>query len=92
MRSLPEYAKVLLLEGAKVTGSFTEGFGYVEEKILTRDVEELRTFCQWIDENIGGASQYNIHTLFQTYKNPHDEKLAAWAKELAEKIRNIRSL
>jgi len=51
MQTLPNYAKHLLLHGASVTGTFTEGYYFVEERLQAQHAGELLKFCQWIDDN-----------------------------------------
>lgn len=92
MKSLPIYAKTLLLQGASLTGKFTEGYYFVEEKIKIKDAKILFEFCQWIDSKIGGASAYNIDMLFSAFQNPTNVELNKQANELANKIRSIKSL
>ena len=91
MRKLPSYAKSLLIQGSSVTGNFTEGYYFVEERIYSNDAKELFHFCQWIDNNIGGASRFNIDMLFSAYKNPTNVELQNQAKELSDKIKQLRS-
>lgn len=90
MKKLPDYAKSLLLQGASITGNFTEGFYYSEESILINHLKDLLEFCKWIDEHIKGASSKNIDMLFSAYKNPNNVELANQAKELASKIASLR--
>lgn len=85
-------SKELLLQGAKNTGSFVEGYYYVEEDLYIDEAEELHAFCKWIDKEIGGASQFNIDTLWLAFKNPTDKGLAYEANKIAEKIKRIKSL
>lgn len=92
MKNLPIYAKTLLLQGASTTGTFTEGYFFVEEKIQINHSKTLFDFCKWIDKNIGGASAYNIDMLFSAFKNPTNVELNKQANELANKIRTIKSL
>jgi len=92
MKNLPIYAKTLLLQGASTTGTFTEGYFFVEEQIRVKDSKTLFEFCQWIDINIGGAASGNIDMLFSAFKNPFNVELNKQANELAIKIRNIKSL
>jgi hypothetical protein len=92
MKNLPIYAKTLLLQGASTTGTFTEGYFFIEEKIQINHSKTLLDFCKWIDKNIGGASSYNIDMLFSAFKNPTNVELNKQANELAIKIRNIKSL
>ena len=92
MKSLPIYAKTLLLQGASITGSFTEGYFFIEEKVQINHSKTLFDFCKWVDKNIGGASAYNIDMLFSAFKNPTNVELNKQANELANKIRTIKSL
>jgi hypothetical protein len=92
MRTLPIYAKTLLLTGASVTGTFTQGYCYIEESLYSKDAKILFEFCQWIDKNIGGAASGNIDMLFSAFKNPSNAKLANQANELADQIRYYKSL
>jgi hypothetical protein len=92
MKNLPIYSKTLLLQGASITGKFTEGYYFVEEKIKIKDAKILFEFCQWIDSKIGGASAYNIDMLFTAFINPTNVELNKQANELATKIRAIKSL
>lgn len=91
MKKLPSYAKSLLIQGSSITGNFTEGYYFVEEQLRIKDAEELFDFCQWIDRHIGGASSYNIDMLFSAYKNPTNQELQNQAKELSDRIKQIRS-
>lgn len=92
MRTLPEYAKTLLLQGASTLGNFTDGFDYIEERVKATHYGELRNFCKWIDANIGGASRFNIDMLYAAFKNPTDLNLKAQANELASKIKSLKLL
>jgi hypothetical protein len=92
MNKLPIYAKTLLLQGASMTGTFTEGYYFVEEKLRIKDANQLFEFCQWIDKNIGGAASGNIDMLFSAFKNPFNAELQKQANELANTIRRIKSL
>lgn len=90
MKNLPIYAKTLLLQGASITGNFTDGYYLIEESLQIKHADELLKFCQWIDKNIGGAASGNIDMLFTAFKNPNDVEAVNKAKELADKISSIR--
>jgi hypothetical protein len=92
MKHLPNYAKSLLLQGASTTGTFTEGYFFVEERLQINHSNELFEFCKWIDQNIGGAASGNIDMLFSAFKNPKNTELQKQASELAAKIRYYKSL
>lgn len=86
MKTLPTYAKPLLLQGASTLGNFTEGYFFVEERLQAKHAALLLEFCKWIDEKVGGASGSNIDMLFSAFRNPGDEKLKAQVEELASLI------
>jgi hypothetical protein len=90
MKALPVYAKTLLLQGASITGNFTEGYFFVEESLRINHADELQSFCKWIDEKIGGAASGNIDMLFKAYRNPDDMEAVKEANELAKKISAIK--
>ena len=90
MRTLPTYAKSLLLHGASTLGNFTEGYFFVEENIQVNHCNELLAFSKWIDENIGGASSYNIDMLFSAFKNPRNAELQKQANDLANLIKKFK--
>jgi hypothetical protein len=92
MKKLPSYAKSLLLTGASTTGTFSEGYFFIEEQIQVKDANILFEFCKWIDSKIGGAASGNIDMLFSAFKNPNNQELANKANELAETIKYIKSL
>jgi hypothetical protein len=81
-----------LVLGANVTGTFVEGYHYVEETLPVNKSEEALEFCKWIDESIGGASIRNIGILYKAFKNPTDEELCKYTNELKERISYIKSL
>ena len=92
MQKLPNYAKSLLLQGASITGNFSDGYFFVEEALQSNHAKELKEFSQWLDKHIGGAGSKNIDMLFSAFKAPLNEELANQAKALATKIRQMKSL
>ena len=92
MNRLPLYAKTLLLQGASMAGTFTEGYYAVEERILVKDSATLLAFCAWIDRTIGGAAAGNIEMLYLAFKNPFSLEYASKAKALADKIQSLRTV
>jgi len=84
--------KTLLLDGAKITGSFVEGYYYCEEQLYVNEGKELFRFCNYIDNEIGGAGQLNIDMLFQAFKNPQNLDLQKQAIEIKEKIQKIKGI
>jgi hypothetical protein len=91
MTKLTNIAKSQLLEGASVTGTFVQGYYYIEERLLVNQSKELFDFCNWIDTNIGGAGRANIDMLFQAFKNPNNKELAQEANNIAKMIKSLRS-
>ena len=81
-----------LLHGASITGTFTEGYYYVEEMLPANKSKEVSDFCKWIDKNVGGAAPANINMLYKAFKNPKEESLQAEVKQLSERIAYLRSL
>ena len=82
--------KTLLIMGAKIEGNFVGAYQFSEEEFYCDEADEILAFCKWIDNEVGGASQYNIETLFDAWKNPTDYKMK-FVNELKEKIRKIKS-
>jgi hypothetical protein len=89
MNTLPNYTKALLLQGASTTGTFTEGYFFVEERLQSKHATRLFEFCKWIDAYIGGASSYNIDWLFQSFSNPGNIELTNRANELSNQIKKL---
>lgn len=90
MNILPTYAKILLLNGSSTFGNFTEGYFFIEEKLQVKHSKEIFEFCNWIDKNIGGASNENIDMLFSAFKRPNDIELSKKAKDLAILIQKFK--
>ena len=92
MSKLSERNKTLLLEGARITGNFVEGYYYCEEQLYVKDATILFRFCNYIDKEIGGAGKLNIDMLFQAFKNPQNLDLQKQAMEVKEKIQKIKEI
>jgi hypothetical protein len=92
MKVLPVYAKTLLLKGASITGNFTEAYFFVEESLKINHADELRSFCNWIDEEIGGAASGNIDMLFKAYKNPDDMEAVRDMESIREAYELIKKI
>lgn len=91
MKTLSDRNAVLLCYGAKMLGSFSEGFMYCEEELYIDEIDELRLFCQWIDEKIGGGAEGNIKNLFIAFKEPNNKNAQEFANKLKLRIAEIRS-
>jgi len=90
-KELSNRNKSLLLDGAKTTGSFTEGYYYIEESLYVDEADELHTFCMWIDNQIGGAGPANIETLWLGFKYPEVDafsKSCAYIKKQMDRIKS----
>lgn len=84
---------MLLLNGARHTGTFSEGYFYSEEELSlsTNEAKELQNFCEFIDNKIGGAGGANIEKLFLAFKNPTDFELQKFAKSTADLIKSYKN-
>lgn len=91
MDILSERNAELLLQGANICGSMKEGYFHAEEKLYVDEAAELREFCEWVDDNVGGCARGNISTLFMAWKQPHNPELQAFVKELKLRIEDLRS-
>jgi len=79
----------LLLRGAKMTGTFVEGLEYIYEDLyVSDDVDHLQKFCEFLDNEIGGAGPANIQELYFAFGNqdiPHcQEIISHWKEKLAK--------
>jgi hypothetical protein len=78
--------------GAKTCGSYKEGYYYIEEELIASEASELRKFCEYIDDEIGGAAGGNIQTLFKAFKHPDSEDLQRFAADLRHRINEIHNI
>ena len=67
--------KDLLLMGAKQTGSFLEGYYYIEESLYINESDELYSFCEYIENEIGGAGPINIDMLWLGFEKKVEKRL-----------------
>lgn len=91
-KDLSERNIILLTMGAHTTGSFVEGYSYVEEKLYIDEAADLHKFCEWIDNEVGGASEYNIKELYRCWKNPEDLICQRFVAGLKAKIAEINDM
>lgn len=84
--NLSERNKDLLLMGAKTTGSFVDGYYYIEESLYIDESDSLYAFCEWIENEIGGAGPINIQDLWYAFNHPGEEfsnnVTEHWKKEM----------
>lgn len=92
IKDLSEANARLLCFGVKQTGSFLEAYRYVEESLYLHEAEELYKFCEYLDNEVGGASIHNIFILFRAYKNPNDPTLKRFVEGLKAEIQEIRDI
>lgn len=92
IKDISEANARLLCFGAKQTGSFLGAYCYVEESLYINEAEELYKFCEFIDNEVGGASMNNIVILFRAYKNPTDPTLKNFVEGLKADIKEIKDL
>ena len=90
-QNLSDRNKSLLLQGAKTTGSFVEGYYYIEESLYINESESLYKFCEWIDNEIGGAGPINIQDLWYAFNHPQEQFSKNVAKYLKEEMDKIKS-
>lgn len=91
MKRLSELNISLLTKGASITGTFVEGYWYSEEEFYCNEADELLKFCEYIDNEIGGAARGNIQMLFSAFKNPTDKFFTYQAQQLKERILEIKN-
>ena len=91
MKKLGNRNVSLISMGVKATGSFEEGYYYVEEELYIDEADDIFEFCLWVDGEIGGGSSHNMEILFKAFKNPEDEKAVAAAMEIKKAIERIRA-
>ncbi|MGY8865531.1 MAG: hypothetical protein ACKVJK_07840, partial [Methylophagaceae bacterium] len=63
-KQISERNQDLLLMGAKITGTFVEGYYYNEELFYVDEYADMISFATWIDNIIGGAGPANIKQLW----------------------------
>ena len=83
--------KDLLLMGAKTTGSFLEGFNYVNESLYIDESDELYAFCEYIENEIGGAGPINIDMLWLGFKYPESEYFTNECAKIKKEMEEINS-
>jgi len=83
--------KDLLLMGAKQTGSFLEGYYYIEESLYINESDELYAFCEYIENEIGGAGPINIDMLWLGFKYPESDYFAKETAKIKEDMERINS-
>ena len=78
----------LILSGGNVTGTFTEGYYYNEERMYVDEADTIFEFCKWIDDEVGGCGPINIQELWSSFNNPNTEKsketISHWKKRFAQ--------
>ena len=89
--NLSERNKDLLLMGAKTTGSFLEGYYYIEESLYIDEANSLHSFCTWIDDHIGGAGPVNIDMLWLGFKYPEVDRYSEACVEIKKQMDEIKS-
>ena len=83
--------KDLLLMGAKTTGSFLEGYYYIEESLYADEANSLHSFCTWIDDHIGGAGPANIDMLWLGFNYPESDYFSKECVKIKEAMDRIKS-
>ena len=91
-KNLSKRNAIFLTMGAHDTGSFVKGFSLVEERLYYHEAVDLLKFCEWIDNEVGGASEHNIKILYRCWKNPNDPVCQAFVAGLKSQIAEINEL
>ena len=89
---LSERTKTLLLMGAKQTGSFIDGYYYIEESLYIDEAASLHSFCTWIDDIIGGAGPANIDMLWLVFKYPEVDEYSRACVDIKKRMDEIKKL
>jgi len=92
MKKLSKYNAILLLKGARMTGSFRGALVHGFEDFYVKDYEKIKEFAYWLDDEVGGASSSNIFWLFDAFKNPENEILKRMKDKHKEQIQRLKNL
>lgn len=90
MKYLTERQKQMLLNGARITGSFVESVEYNFEDWYTDEYEDIKKFAEWIENEVGGAGRANIDNLYLAFKNPNSRLLQNFKNGVKEKIAALK--
>lgn len=90
--NLTERTFELMLEGARMEGTFVDGLDYSMERFYCDEFDEVKAFAKYLDEEIGGAGRANIHVLYLAFCDPENGYYHAFAENVKEKIAHLKSL
>ena len=91
MKKLTERTKDLLLMGARTMGDFASGLCYIEEQLyIDESPKGLYEFCQFIDNEIGGAGSSNIDLFWEAFNHPNDKDIQSRFEIAKNKVIEIR--
>lgn len=91
MKRLTERTKDLLLMGANTMGDFTNGLCFIEERIYIHEHPKgLYEFCQFIDNEIGGAGSSNIDLFWLAFNNPNDKDIQSQFEVAKKRVEELR--
>ena len=77
--------------GARMDGTFTDGFLFIEEQIYIHEHPlGLYEFCQFIDNEIGGAGSSNIDLFWLAFNNPNDKDIQSQFEIAKKKVAELR--
>ena len=85
LKHLSERTAHLLLEGARTSGNFTDGYFYIEGSLYADEANEVYEFCKFIDE-IGGAGPANINIFWLGFKYPNNKMIMEVFNEKKQEI------
>lgn len=90
MKKLGIRTVTLLCQGLKETGTFTDGYFYIEESLYINEADIIYTFCEWADKNVGGGAERNVEILYGAFRFPENKKKVAAAQKVVNTIAAIR--
>jgi len=91
MKKLTERTKDLLLMGARAMGDFASGLCYIEEQLyIDESPKGLYEFCQFIDNEIGGAGSSNIDLFWLAFNNPNDKDIQTQFEVAKKRVEELR--
>lgn len=92
MKKLTERNYMILREGAKMLGSWTEAFDYGYESFYTDEAETIKDFCQWLEkinaeDRAKGLEDYECRSMgIGNYEQRFAEYLAEKTDNLLDEL------
>ena len=92
MKKLTERNYMILREGAKMSGSWTEAYDYGYESFYTDEAETIKDFCQWLEkinaeDRAKGLEDYECRSMgIANYEQRFTEYLAVKEDNLLDEL------